>query len=118
MGWIRSNKKSAGGGNYTDTAFDGSLVDNTYIDTSNGQQLSYGGWSSTNYIDIGSATILFRCGGFVEWNYNVFYDSNKSYISAFGGGSTTNIPSNAKYIRLSGATSQYNASKCKIFTPV
>lgn len=114
MAWIRSNKKSSGGGDYTDTAWDGTLIANTYIDVNTGSQLSYNGWSSTDYIDINSAEKLYRCGSIVNVNYNAFYNSSKAYISGFGAGSITNAPANAKYVRLSGETNQMTG---KIFTP-
>ena len=99
MAWIRSNKKGSGGGcggNYTDTAWDGTLIANTYIDVNTGSQVNYNGWSSTDFIDIGSATVLYRCGSMTNVNYNCFYNSSKARISSFGAGSATTVPSNAK----------------------
>ena len=101
---LYNNIDISSGGNLTDDCWNGEKVDDTYLDTANGELLPYGGWSTTSFIDLGESTKLYRCGKFSLVNYNCFYNSNKEYISSFGSGSITNIPNNAKYCRLSGVT--------------
>lgn len=47
-------------------------------------------------------------------NYNAWYDGDKRFIKSFGLGPTTNIlekPENAKFVRISDATSQMSRLK-------
>ena len=78
----------------------GTIIPDTYISNTNGQEIPYGGWSSTDYISISGNEMsvdLVR-----DDIYNAFYDSEKHFISSFN---TYNmpitIPSNAKYVRFS-----------------
>ena len=107
MTWFKCQFGNGGGGSssgdYTDTLWDGSVIANTYIDTNTGNQISYNGWSSTDYLDLQDADVLYRTGGMSTINYNAFYNSNKTYISGFGAGTAIAIPSTAKYARLSAA---------------
>ena len=82
------------------------IIPNTYISNANGTEVSYNGWDSTNFIDIGDI------GGFISVSengssiYNVYYDSNKTFLSSFTILSDENlyiIPTNAKYMRVSGS---------------
>lgn len=60
------------------------IVTNTYIDTGNGAEIAYNGWSSSNYIDIGNYDdwIIVGDSEFLsEWN--AFYDENKNFVSSF-----------------------------------
>ena len=49
--------------------------------------------------------IVYRLGQIAQTVYNAFYDTNKNFISSFGGvgynGGNT-IPNNAAYVRFSG----------------
>ena len=117
MAWFRcSGGGSGGGGNYTDDTWDGSLIDNVYIAT-NGEEVPYGGWSATDYLDVSGHTSLYRNGGINNASYNAWYDENKVFISYFG--SSQNgidiIPNNAKFVRYSSATGSMQG---KLFTEV
>ena len=103
MTWFRCQNGNGGGsgGNYTDTAWNGSLIPDTRIDTLTGLEVSTSGYGATDFIYLGDSTTLYRCGDIAQAGYNAFYDSNKTYITGFYGGTDTTIPSNAKYARLS-----------------
>lgn len=118
MAWypvIFNNGGSGGGGNYTDAAWDGSLVSNVYIDRSSGNEVPYSGWSATDYIDISGQTTVYRSGKIVGADYNAWYDSSKNFISGFGSGSADTVPANAAFVRYSQSTSIMAG---KIFTAV
>lgn len=87
------------------------FIDNIYIDSNNGGEISYNGWSATDYISVTSGETLL-CSSQSSWNtYNAWYDENKSFISSFtvsnsGATYTTiTVPNNAKYFRISNSTS-------------
>lgn len=90
--------------------WDKSLISNIYIDTSNGSEIAYNGWSATDFIDISdnSDGVIYRLGRISQATYNAFYDSEKNFISSIptvginNGGNT--IPANAKYVRFSNTT--------------
>lgn len=117
MAWypVIFSNGGGGGGNYTDTAWDGSLVSNIYIDKNNGREVSYNGWSATDYIDISGQTTVYRSGKIVGADYNAWYDSSKNFISGFGSGSADTVPANAAFVRYSQSTSIMTG---KIFTAV
>lgn len=105
MAWFRcGGGSSSGGGNLTDTVWNGTLIADTYI-TNNGQAVTYGGWSATDYLDLNGSAYVYRVGKIAAVNYNAFYDSNKTFISFFGADSIRAVPSNAKYVRFSGVNS-------------
>lgn len=87
--------------------WDQSLIPNVYIDLNTGAEIAYNGWSATDYLDISDNNdgIVYRLGQIAQTVYNAFYDTNKNFISSFGGvgynGGNT-IPSNAVYVRFSG----------------
>lgn len=85
----------------------------TYI-RGDGVEVGYGGWSSTDYIDIGDATKLYRYGYIESAEWNAFYNANKGFISVPGPSGITNVPSNAKYVRFSAETSSITSSSNRL----
>ena len=105
MAWIRSHKKSSGGGGDFVKIYFGELVPNTWISSNDGKQYSEGNWSSTDYLEVigGEPLVVMNNGG--DSQYNAFYDENKDYISGFNtNGKPVTVPQNAKYIRMSNAS--------------
>ena len=80
------------------------LVANCYIDNSNGNQISYSGWSSTDYVDTQGKSVRVTWGQSSSWN--AWYDSSKKFISGFSANTSQTLtpPANAKYMRLSSAS--------------
>lgn len=105
MGWVQciGQNGGGGGGNYTDSRFDGNLIDNTYI-AAGGVEAPYAGWSSTDFIDVSGLEEIYLNGSNLNQNYNAWYDSGKNFISMFGMSYKLTIPANAKYMRLSNST--------------
>lgn len=103
MAWIRSSLASGGGGGEYDEFFvSATIIPDTYIDEF-GREVSYSGWKSTDFIELPTtADYVYRCGTLEACNYNAFYDSSKTFISFFGKSTKQTIPSNAKYVRISG----------------
>ena len=87
--------------------WDQTLIPNVYIDLNNGSEISYNGWSATDYLDISdnSDGVVYRLGKIAQNVYNAFYDTNKNFISSFNGVGYNGgniIPNNAVYVRFSG----------------
>lgn len=89
--------------NYTITWTDGG-----YIDKTNGNVISDGGWKYTDFIELKNNSALYIVTNKETGNeYNAFYDSNKKfiknlYIDGYAYYSLTKgVPQNAKYVRLS-----------------
>lgn len=117
MAWFESHLNSGGsggGGNFTDSAWDGSVINNCYI-ASDGTQQAYNGWSATDYINIEGTTKIYRWSNISSASYNAWYDSNKNFISFFGSSEIDTVPNNAKYVRYSSNTQLLNG---KLFTEV
>lgn len=79
-----------------------------YIDKTNGNVISDGGWHYTDYIELKNNSDLYVVTNKESDNeYNAFYASNKNFIKNFyiNGNSyyslTKGVPQNAKYVRLS-----------------
>lgn len=117
MGWVQciGQNGGGGGGNYTDSRFDGTLKANTYIDAG-GVEVSYNGWSSTDFIDVSDLEEIYLNGSQLSEAYNAWYDSGKNFISMFGMSYKLTIPANAKYMRLSQSTDIMQT--IKVFTEV
>lgn len=95
-----------GGGASGIEMLDLNLVANTYI-AANGVETAYTNWSSTDYLDIEGCDVYCASTNTDQWN--AYYDSSKTFISMFYGATKlTNIPNNAKYIRMSKDTSVMN----------
>lgn len=80
------------------------LVENCYIDNSNGTQISYNSWSATDFVDIQGKSVR------VSWEqkspWNAWYDSSKKFISGFSASTSQTLtpPANAKYLRMSNTS--------------
>lgn len=116
MAWypVIFSNGGGGGGNYTDSLWDGTLIPNVYIEQ-NGTEVSYNGWSATDYLEIPNVSTIYRAGQITTASYNAWYDENKTFISFFGARSIDTVPNNAKYVRYSYSTS---AMTGKFFTEV
>ncbi len=82
------------------------LIANTYINQNNGVQQNYGGWSSSDYIDVEGFKYIQVPYPFPQnyYKYGAYYDKDKKRISNT---SSLVIPSNAKYVRLSTDTASF-----------
>lgn len=105
MAYYKVTKKQSGGsgGNATYTALD-TWIANKYISDTDGSEVSYNGWSATDFLDVSgtSLTVVGLSGTSGQVSYNAFYDTTKAFISNFS--FTTqiiSIPSTAKYVRFS-----------------
>ena len=89
------------------------IVPNTYISNSNGSQISYSGWSSTDYVDVHEYEKI-ETYGVGATSYCALYDSDKKYIRSI---SLTQDPyefatNGAYYFRASNSST--NINKCEI----
>ncbi len=83
------------------------LVANSYINKTTGAFVNYTGWSRTDYIEIDSAKTIWVDSA-AQTTYNACYDANKTFVRAFSlapGLNRVDVPSNAKYIAISGGPS-------------
>ena len=78
-------------------------LDGGYIDNTNGNLVSNNNWKYTDYIELDKVNQLEVSTTLAgSYSYNAFYDINKAFISNFTvNSSTIDIPSNAKFMRLS-----------------
>ena len=92
----------------------GNIIKNTYINATNGDEVKYTSWDSTDFIDVGGYTkVAIAYEGTTPVNsYSAMYDSKKKYVSKISVAVNTidlekgnivilKIPENVKYIRLS-----------------
>lgn len=94
-------------------------IANCYIDNSNGNVVSYSGWSATDFIEVTPGDIIHFAWGYSSYenNYNAWYDSNKQFLSNlnFGrwasGYRTATVPAGAKYLRISNETSPMDVTQ-------
>lgn len=87
-------------------------IADTYIDRTNGNTSTYGGWTSSDFITIpnGANSCFCNCN-----EYACFYDSNKRFLASWNkdlAPMVRNIPSGAKYFKTSTWTDQYNNLVC------
>ena len=94
---------------YTDLT----IINDEYVDKTDGSFDTYTGWNRTGYVPIDGASTLVisqMSGSGGGSGYNAFYTQNHVFISAFEmvhtGTSTVNVPSNAYYFVLSEKASQ------------
>lgn len=86
---------------------------NTYLLQTSGAEAAYNGWDATGFVDCEGASVL-RYGLINDPRYCIFYDASKNFVINFAragstvvdGGQEVNVPTNAKFFRLSG-TSTY-----------
>ena len=75
-------------------------IQNTYINSFNGELKTYNGWDSTDFIELnGQIYAVFQNS---DWQYCAVYDENKNFIRNLSNGLNSALTSNAKYIRFSG----------------
>ena len=76
MAWIRciGSSGSGGGGNAQSLELD--LKPNTFIDNG-GVEVSYNGWTSTDFIDISAYSTIYTISLYER--FNAFYDENKTF---------------------------------------
>lgn len=81
-------------------------VENSYVDTSNGNFVSYNGWARSGYINVSLFESLV-----INTNrasvYNGFYDKDKSFIRSFSlivGNNNVSVPDNACFIVISNTS--------------
>lgn len=94
-------------GSYADITYN--IIPNIYIDNRNGNEISYSGWNSTDYIDLGNTTSMKITYLGTQTPYNAFYDENKVFVSPLSlqpGVTIFDKPSNIRYIRISNSASQ------------
>lgn len=79
-----------------------------YVDKTNGNIISDGGWRYTDYIELkNNSSLYITTNKETDNEYNAFYDVNKKFIKSLyiKGNSyfslTKGVPKNAKYVRLS-----------------
>ena len=78
--------------------------DGGYIDNSNGELVTYENWKYTDFVQItlGVKKLNIETGLDGSTSYNAFYDKNKKFICNFNvDAESVNVPTNAKYFRLS-----------------
>lgn len=91
------------------------LKKNVYIETQNGNESAYSGWSATDFISChGEKLLLINT---VEATaYNIFYNSSKAKIKGFTlavGDNTVDVPNDAYYYRISNETAAMESMTIK-----
>ena len=89
------------------------LVDNSYVDSTNGTFIEFQGWQRTDYIGCKGATKIrfIPTASLYSSSYNAFYDVNKQFISNFNinpSPDTVDVPTNAVYFALSEKTGEFS----------
>lgn len=89
------------------------LVDNSYVDSTNGNFVDYKGWQRTDYIGCKGATQIkfIPTSTVYSSSYNAFYDENKQFISNFNitaSPDTVDVPTNAVYFVMSEKTGEFS----------
>lgn len=89
------------------------LVDNSYVDSTNGNFVEFEGWQRTDYIGCNGATKIkfIPTSSVYSSNYNAFYDGNKQFISNFSiavSPNTVDVPTNAVYFAMSEKTGEFS----------
>lgn len=109
-GDIVTGTSSGGGGTYygwKSAAF--VLVPNTYISSTDGTEIAYNNWSSSDYIDISAFDTIKMAGTLTYSNagvYCAFYDTNKNFVAMTPTSQAIvkSVPSGAVYFRFSDTT--------------
>ena len=78
-------------------------IDGGYIDNTNGNLVNYNNWQYTDYIELDEVNQLEVSTTLTgSYSYNAFYDVNKKFIKSINvSENIIDIPSNAKFMRLS-----------------
>lgn len=87
-----------------------------YVDASDGLLATYSGVFATDFIEIEPETDYYWNDTILRPNTGAFYDSSKTYISGIASPSTHDFttPSTAKYVRLTGTTTNINQYQLEI----
>lgn len=91
------------------------LKNNVYIETQNGNESAYNGWSATDFLPCHGETKLL-INTTVATAYNIFYDSSKAKIKGFTlavGDNTVDVPDTAYYYRISNTTAAMESMTIK-----
>lgn len=83
------------------------IIPDSYIDT-NGNEISYWGWDSTSYINVEGYEELEIENGDLSWS--CYFDEEKNGLGTVDT-FYPNVPSNAKYVRISNDSSIFAALK-------
>ena len=86
----------------------GTLVANEYIDKNNGDFLEYSGWSRTGYIPCNQYAQMKTN---VNLSYSAFYNDEYEFVKTanFVANTYLDVPTGAKYVAISGETSNMTA---------
>lgn len=85
----------------------GTLVADRYIKTADGTEGYSVNWSCSDYVEVNAGETLTIYTSVRDGAYNAFYQSDKTFISAFSlesGFNKVTAPSNARFLRLSNTT--------------
>ena len=83
------------------------LKANTYIHADDGREVTYSGWSSTNFIDVSGIDYVSAFGVTGPWS--CWYKEDKTFLSNHEfNGAPVKVPDGAKYLRLSQEDSIMN----------
>lgn len=107
MAWYPCNVASGGGGGTEVEYIKGTLIPNTYINSS-GAAVSYNGWSATDFIEVTAGETINVASSFNS-SYNCWYDSGKNKITTFSpelGYNSMTVPTGAAYVRFSESDSK------------
>lgn len=103
--FYRAGGVVAATGDYNRKYLEHAVIQNAYINNTNGALVSYSGWYATDFEEInpeGMETNFCKAMTGNNSYYNCWYDENKNYLGYFDTNGTVVIPNNAKYFRLSG----------------
>ena len=91
-------------------------IDGGYIDNTNGNLVNYNNWQYTDYIELDNFNQLEVSTTLTgSYSYNAFYDVNKTFIKSINvSENIIDIPSNAKFMRLSVNKGSVTSVKNKI----
>lgn len=115
-GYGQGGGKSDMNGWTNDVAYtDLTIIQNEYVDNTDGSFDPYNGWYRTGYVPINGASFLIlpaMSGSGGDSRYNAFYTESQAFISAFnirhGTAFAVNVPSNAYYFVLSEKANMLN----------
>ena len=91
-------------------------LDGGYIDNTNGNLVNFNNWQYTDYIELDNVNQLEVSTTLTgSYSYNAFYDVNKTFIKSINvSENIIDIPSNAKFMRLSVNKGSVTTVKNKI----
>ena len=96
---------AARNGSVYETLNAGTLINNTYISNTNGKEIAYNTWSSTDYISLEN---VLQIKASKSLPYSALYNSEKEFIQGITVNNNFTSVGDAKFIRLSGSTHDMN----------